>query len=76
MTFIDGSTNFKSSTLLDHVATDGHKRTVKEKNHADAISTGSSTHPEKVIHEVPMYSAIFLEKWPNKREKHWSNFTI
>ena len=58
MTFIDGSANFKSSTLLDHVATDGHKRAVKEKNHEDGISTGSSTRPEKVIHEVPTYSAI------------------
>ena len=30
---------------------------MKEKNHKDAISTGSSTHPKKVIHEVPTYSA-------------------
>ena len=58
MTFIEGSANFKSSTLLDHVATDGHEWVVKEKNHADAISTGSSTRPEKLIHEVPTYSAI------------------
>ena len=45
MTFINGGANFKSSTLSDHVATDGHKRAVKEKNHEDAISTGSSTSP-------------------------------
>ena len=31
---------------------------MKEKNHEDGISTGSSTRPEKVIHEVPTYSAI------------------
>ena len=58
MTFIDRSTNFKSSTLSDYVATDGHKQAVEEKNHEDDISAGSSTRPEKVIHEVPMYSAI------------------
>ena len=58
MTFIDGTANFKPSTLSDHGATDGHKRAVKEKNHEDAISTGGSTRPEKVIHEVPTYSTI------------------
>ena len=55
MTFIYESANFKSSTLSDHIATDGHKRAVKEKN------TGSSTSPEKVIHEVLTYSAIVLD---------------
>ena len=29
MTFINGSANFTSSTLSDHVATDGHKQAVK-----------------------------------------------
>ena len=41
--------------VSDHVATNGHKRVVKEKNHEDAISAGSST---SLIHEVPTYSAI------------------
>ena len=45
MTFIDGSLNFKSSTLSDHVAIDGHKRVVKEKNHKDSVSAVSSTCP-------------------------------
>ena len=65
MTFIKGSANFKSSTLLDHVVTDGHKRAVK-KNHEDAISTGSSTCLKNVIHKVLTYSAMaqVLEKWP------------
>ena len=58
MTFIDGSANFKSSTLSDHVTTDGHKCAVKEKNHEDAISAGGLTRSKKVIHEVPTYSAI------------------
>ena len=31
---------------------------MQEKNHEDAISTGGSTRPEKVIHEVPTYSTI------------------
>ena len=77
MTFIKGSANFKSSTLLDHVVTDGHKQVVK-KNHENAISTGSTTCLENVIHKVLMYSVMaqVLEKWPKKREKHWSNFTI
>ena len=59
MTFIDRSANFKSSTLSDNVTADGHKRAVKGKNHEDAISAGSSTRPEKVIHEVPRY---FIDK--------------
>ena len=52
MTFIDESANFKSSTLSDHVTTDWHKQAVKEKNHENAISAGSLTCPEKIIHEV------------------------
>ena len=58
--FVDGSANFKPSILLNHTATYGHKRAVKEKNHVDAISAGSLTHPKKIIHEVLMYSAIDL----------------
>ena len=46
MTLINRSANFKSSTLSDHVATDRHSRTVKEKDYEDSISTGDSTHPE------------------------------
>ena len=42
ITFIDGSANFMSSILSDHIATDEHKQAVKEKNHEDAISTCSS----------------------------------
>ena len=45
-------------TFIDHIATDGYKWVVKEKNYEDAISTCSSTCPEKVTHEVPAYSAI------------------
>ena len=50
MTFIDRSANFKSSTLLDHIATDGYKQAVKESPHVIwyAISAGSLTHPGKV----------------------------
>ena len=48
MTFIEGSANFKASTLLDHYARDEHKQLVKKKNHEDAISTGSSTRLENV----------------------------
>lgn len=60
LTFIDRSANFKSSTLLNHIATDGHKQAVKESLHVIwyAISAGSLTHPGKVIHEVRMYSVI------------------
>ena len=58
MAFINRIVNFKSSTLSHHVATDGHKWPVNEKNHEDATCAGSSTRPEKVIHEVPTYSAI------------------
>ena len=73
MTFIKGSANFKSSTLLDHVVTDGHKQVVK-KNHEDAISTGSTTCLENVIHKVLYNIAHYITvnpfmhnvvKWPN-----------
>ena len=49
MTLINRSANFKPSTFSDHVATDRHSRTVKEKDHEDSISTGDSTHPEKTF---------------------------
>ena len=58
MTFINGSANFKCPTLSDRVATDGHNRVVKEKNHENAISTGSATRLKKLIHQVLTYSAI------------------
>ena len=69
--FVDGNANFKPSILLNHTATYGHKRAVKEKNHVDAISAGSSTHPKKIIHEVLTYSAIDLgfRKMAKKTEK-------
>ena len=53
ITVIEGSVNLKSSTLSDLLY-----RAVKEKNYEDAISAGSSTRLEKVIHEVPTYSVI------------------
>ena len=60
LTFIDRSANFKSSTLSNHIATDGHKQAEKESLHVIwyATSAGSLTHPGKVIHEVRMYSVI------------------
>ena len=78
MTFINGSANFKFSTLSDHAATDGHKRAIKKKNHEDAISADSSTRTKKVSHEVPTYLEIGSDfrKMGEKREKHWSNLTI
>ena len=61
MNFIDGNSNLKCPTLSDHVATDGHKRAVKEKNHKDSVSAGSSTRPEKTyIDSLPFVNLLEL----------------
>ena len=58
LTFVTGSTNFKYSTLNDHVVTDGHKRAVKEKENEEAIAAGLSLPRMRVIQDTPTNSAI------------------
>ena len=71
MTFINGSANFKSSNLLDHTATDEHKRAVKEKNHEDSISAGSLTSTEKtyfdLLHFVNLLELLVINHSSSER---------
>ena len=58
LTFINGSTNFKMSSLSDHATTDGHTRAIREQENEKAIAAGFTVAPRKVVQEAPTYSAI------------------
>ena len=58
LTFINGSTNYKMSSLSDHATTDGHTRAIREQENEKAIAAGLTVAPHKVVQETPTYSAI------------------
>ena len=58
MTFINGSTNFRLSSLKDHHSSECHQRATREKEHEGAIAAGISLAPRKVIQQIPSNSAI------------------
>ena len=58
ITFIDSSSNFKSSTLKDHEKSVCHKTAIKEANHEKAAAEGLSLPPNRVVHVIPANSAI------------------
>ena len=58
ITFIDGTSNFKSSTLKDHEKSVCHKTAIKEANHEKAAAEGLSLPPNRVVHVIPANSAI------------------
>ena len=57
LTFVNGSTNVKMSSLSDH-ATNGHARAIREQENEKAIATGLTVKPRKVVQEAPTYSAF------------------
>ena len=69
MTLIEGSANFKSSTLSDHVTIDGHKQAMKEKNHEDSISAGSLTHPEKTYIDLLLFINLLELPYQGKKSR-------
>ena len=58
LTFVNGSTNYKPSTLKDHAATECHKRAIREIEHEKAIEAGSSLQPRKIVQHLPSTSSI------------------
>ena len=58
LTFINGSTNFKISSLPHHATTDGHTRAIREQENEKAIAAGLTFSPHKVVQETPTYSVI------------------
>ena len=58
LTFINGNTNFKMSSLSDHATTDGHTCAIREKENEKAIAADFTVAPRKVVQEAPTYSAI------------------
>ena len=58
LTFINGSANFKISSLPDHATTDGHTRAIREQENEKAIAAGLIFSPHKVVQETPTYSVI------------------
>ena len=57
-TFIDVTSNFKSSRLKDHEKSVCHKTAIKEANHEKAAVEGLSLPPNRVVHVIPANSAI------------------
>ena len=57
-TFINGSTNYKPSTLKDHAQTDCHKRAVRENDEMQAKASGISLPIRTVVQKIPEDSAI------------------
>ena len=57
VTFINGSTKFKMSSLSDH-ATDGHTRATREQENKKAMAAGLTIMPCKVVQETPTYSVF------------------
>ena len=58
LTFINGSTNFKMSSLSAHTTTDRHTHTIREQENKKAVAAGLTIAPHKVVQEIPTYSAI------------------
>ena len=58
LTFINGSTNFKMSSLSDDATTDGHTHAVREQENEKAVAGGLTVTSRKVFQETPTYSAI------------------
>ena len=58
LTFINGSIDFKMSSLSDHATSDGHTRVIKEQTNKKAIAAGLVVAPHKVVQETPTYFAI------------------
>ena len=75
-TSINGSTNYKPSTLKDHSQTECHKRAVKEEEEMKATAAGTSVPKRKIIMSVPEDSAIrkSVKKWLKMSVKHLLNY--
>ena len=52
-TFINGSTNYKPSTLKDHTKAECHKRAVRENHEMYARASGFSLPMGKVVQTIP-----------------------
>ena len=57
LTFINGSTNFKMSSLSDD-ATDGHTCAIRKQENKKAVAAGLTITPRKVFQETETYSTI------------------
>ena len=58
-TFVNGSTNFKMSSLSDHTTTDGHTpHVITGQENEKAFAAGLTVTSRKVVQETPTYSAI------------------
>ena len=58
LAFMNGSINFRMSSLYDHATTDGHKRAIREQENKNAIAAGLTVAPRKVVQETSTYSAV------------------
>ena len=50
MSFISGSSNYRLSALKDHDNSACHQRSIREKEHEEAVAVGKSLPPRKIQH--------------------------
>ena len=61
MSFISGSSNYRLSALKDHDNSACHQRSIREKEHEEAVAVGKSLPPRKIQHRpLTSESPIFL----------------
>ena len=60
----------------NHSKSDSHQRAVREQKHNKALKEGISVPPRKVVHNVPVDSAVStgLQIWVRKRSRQWKSF--
>ena len=58
LSFLNGSSNFRKSSLKDHETSSCHQQAIREKEHSDATAAGISLPPRRVEVQVPSNSAI------------------
>ena len=58
MSFLNGSTNFRLSSIEDHDSSACHQRAIREKQHSEAVAAGISLPPGRVEQHMPPNSAI------------------
>ena len=56
--FVLGSSNYQLSSVKDHQTSGPHVAAVKAKEHSDAVKSGVSLPPRKVVLQTPSDSAI------------------
>ena len=58
MSFLNGSTNFRLSSIKDHDSSARHHWAILEKQHSEAVAAGISLPPRRAEEHMPLNSDI------------------